>query len=112
MAGGVYVGPSVKLASDETVDYPYTFCADNDKQSEAQLCCNDCSKLMCGSCKTHHNLLFKAHTVLDRTQIDDWQVQQTVPEYMCEEHHGKECDMFCHEHDQLCCYVCVSTKHR
>ena len=50
MAGGVYVGPSVILASDETVDYPYTFCADNDKQSEAQLSCNDCSKLMCGSC--------------------------------------------------------------
>ena len=61
---------------------------------------------------TIHNLLFKAHTVLDRTQIDDWQVQQTVPSYMCEEHHGKELDMFCHEHDQLCCYVCVSTKHR
>ena len=48
-------------------------------------------------------VLSKAHTVLDRTQ--------TVPEYMCEQHHGKELDMFCHEHDQLCCYVCVSTKH-
>ena len=92
---------SVLLASDEIFDYPGTFCADNDNNSEAVLCCNDCSKLICGSCKALHNQLFKAHIVLDKTQIDHWEVQKTESEDICEEHRGKALDMFCHDHDEL-----------
>jgi len=102
----------VVLTSDETFDYPCTFCENNDTNSEAALCCNDCSKLMCGSCKTLHSQLYKAHVVLDKNHIDDWQVKKTVPTDMCEQHRGKVLDVFCHDHDQLCCSVCVSTNHR
>ena len=93
MAEGRDLRAYVLLASDETFD--------NDNNSEAVLCCNDCSKLICGSCKALHNQLFKAHIVLDKTQIDHWQVQKTESEDICEEHRGKALDMFCHDHDEL-----------
>ena len=107
MAEGRDLRASILLASDEAFDYPCTFCADNDNNSEAVLGCNDCSKLICGSCTALHSQLFKAHIVLDKTQVDVWQVQKIVHEDMCEQHYEKVLDMFCHDHDQLCCYVCV-----
>ena len=52
-----------------------TLINDNDKNSEAVLCCHYSSKLICGSCKALHMQLYKAHSVLDNTHIDNWKKQ-------------------------------------
>lgn len=103
---------SVYKTSDEFYDHLCSICDENNTKSEALFCCNICKTLMCVSCKQLHSQLYKNHNVLDKEKVDQWIVQNALSTDMCETHNNKSLEMFCEDHDELCCYVCVSTIHR
>lgn len=105
-------GDSVNITSDEIYYHLCSICEENDTKSEALFCCKNCTKLLCFPCKELHGKLYKTHDVLDKGKVDQWSVPLAPTTDTCEIHTGTRLDLFCQDHDDLCCYICVSTNHR
>ncbi|XP_052781151.1 uncharacterized protein LOC128217798 [Mya arenaria] len=109
------VDSSLHKASDLIHEFTCSPCEDDGLNSEAQNYCVDCSKYYCSRCESKHGGLFKRHKVLDRKDVKKWAaVPGTVVDDLerCEHHPGKKVELFCGDHQKLCCHICVSVVHR
>ncbi|WAR26163.1 hypothetical protein MAR_011867 [Mya arenaria] len=105
---------SLYKASDLIHDFTCSPCEEDGLNSEAQYFCVDCSRYYCSRCESKHGGLFKRHKVLDRKDVKKWvAVPETVVDELerCERHPGKAVELFCGDHQQLCCNICVSVDH-
>lgn len=94
-------------------DYTCTLCDEDDIITEAEYYCKKCCKQYCSTCQQVHRKAHRQHSVLDRTEVEDWgAVSADLGVEVCPEHDGKEIEMYCVDDDQLCCSVCMSLMHR
>ena len=104
---------SVNMTSDMLYDYTCSPCTEDGLNSEATYYCSQCAKLFCDSCIILHNKILRSHSVLDRTDLSKWCIPKVLSGFeICERHEGKELEMFCCDHDKVCCSVCISVEHR
>ncbi|WAR26058.1 hypothetical protein MAR_011762 [Mya arenaria] len=106
---------SLHKASDLIHEFTCSPCEEDGLNFEAQNFCLDCSKYYCSRCESKHGGLFKRHKVLDRKDVKKWAaVSGTVVGDVerCEHHPGKKVELFCGDHQKLCCHICVSVVHR
>ncbi|XP_052778552.1 uncharacterized protein LOC128215996 [Mya arenaria] len=102
-------------SSDLIHDFNCSPCEEGGLNSEAQYFCVDCSKYYCSRCESKHGGLFKRHKLLDRQDVNKWAVVPGTVEddiERCEHHPGKKVELFCGDHRELCCQICVSIFHR
>ncbi|WAR26025.1 hypothetical protein MAR_011729 [Mya arenaria] len=96
---------SLHKASDLIHKFTCSPCEEEGLNSEAQNFCVNCSKYYCA---------LGRHKVLDRKDVKKWVVPGTVVDDLerCEYHPGKKVELFCGDHQKLCCHICVSVVHR
>lgn len=104
------------LSEDDVVsvyEYTCTLCEEDDINTGADFYCRKCCKQYCKTCVEVHKKAHRQHTVLGRRQLDEWgTVKREGTVEICPDHEGKEVEMYCVDHDQLCCSVCMSVMHR
>lgn len=102
--------------AENPVDQLCAVCLRNDKQVKAESWCHDCSELICNSCKSLHKsfLSLQKHKISTVAAMHDEQKRLQVPDVdePCYSHVGKFVEVFCLDHDKLCCSVCFATQHR
>lgn len=108
---------SFNISSDEPVNNPCKPCSDAGIPKEATSFCVDCGELLCQKCLLDHNKFstLKSHQIVGVSQYEVSKRQSKVvslPTERCEAHHGKLIDMFCEDHDEVCCAVCIAVQHR
>ncbi|WAR30489.1 hypothetical protein MAR_033031 [Mya arenaria] len=89
-------------------DYSCCKCEENDLSAEAQHFCPQCEHYLCDRCVRMHRDYFKKHIVYGRGEIQKW-VRFSIDR--CEQH-GKELEVHCDDHQELCCCLCVALNHR
>lgn len=102
-------------SGDMDYDFTCTTCLEDKLNAEASYYCKQCSRHYCEKCIQMHNKFSRSHHVLDRTELKLWgKVKDTITMATCErENHGHcELQMYCRDHDVICCHVCVSQEHR
>ena len=91
-------------------------CETESKVVEAFAYCPECHSFFCGSCLALHRrfLVTRKHEVLDENRKKEWGTARRGPKYgrECGDHDGQNVTMFCEDHKELCCPVCVSLDHR
>ncbi|XP_052780120.1 uncharacterized protein LOC128217194 [Mya arenaria] len=106
---------SIHKASNLIHDLRCSPCEEDGLNSEVQYFCIDCSKYYCSMCESKHGGLFKRHKVLGRENVKEWAAMPgTVVNDLerCEHHSEKVVELFCVDHQELCCQICVSVVHR
>ncbi|KAL4221085.1 hypothetical protein ACF0H5_019347 [Mactra antiquata] len=111
-------GHSTNNLSEDKFDFTCTNCNGNGKIVEAVRYCIECSGYCCQSCTDLHKtfLNMKDHNLLDACQGNQASNQpSSLPEFpteRCHLHKGKVIDMYCEEHDEVGCYICISEHHK
>lgn len=95
-----------------TLQYICTPCAKVQQNSEALFYCTNCGKHFCSFCQHQHEKLLDGHRVLGVDKKGQWGSVKSVFLPTCEEHHAKEMEMYCGDHDVVCCMICVQIKHK
>ncbi|XP_052781959.1 uncharacterized protein LOC128218350 [Mya arenaria] len=101
-------GSSIYKGSDLIHDLSCSKCEENDLNTEAQHFCPECEHHLCNKCVKIHEEYFKKHAVYGRGDLHKW---ATFSMDRCDQH-GKELEVLCDDHQELCCSVCVSLNHR
>ncbi|XP_052781505.1 uncharacterized protein LOC128218033 [Mya arenaria] len=101
-------GSSIYKGSDLIHEYSCSKCEENDLNTEAQHFCPECEHYLCDKCVGIHGDYFKKHVVYGRDDIQKW------AEFSMDRcaQHGKELEVHCDDHQELCCCVCVALNHR
>ncbi|XP_060564174.1 uncharacterized protein LOC132723465 [Ruditapes philippinarum] len=110
---------SLEHGNDFLYDYTCSLCAADGKNKEAAKFCIDCGEYLCGNCLNDHNKFpkMKSHKVVDPSeQSTICRTNQTTSiaptiTICCEKHNGKPLEMFCSDHDEVCCAVCIALYH-
>ncbi|XP_045210384.2 uncharacterized protein LOC123561832 [Mercenaria mercenaria] len=109
---------SLEQGCDFLYDYTCSPCISDGKNKEAVKFCIDCGEYLCGNCLNDHNRFakMKSHRLVDPAMYDSRFVSQkdvSVPAITicCEKHHGKVLDMFCGDHNAVCCAACLALDH-
>ncbi|KAL4221401.1 hypothetical protein ACF0H5_019659 [Mactra antiquata] len=111
-------GRSMDNLSEETFDFICTTCDRKGKIVEAVRYCIECSGYCCLACTDIHTTFptLKDHNLLDASQGNQASNQPgSLPEFSterCNLHKGKCIDMYCEEHNEVCCSTCIATNHR
>nr|XP_022297250.1 uncharacterized protein LOC111106742 [Crassostrea virginica] len=89
------------------------FCLRNNEKIEAKHWCKTCIETICDDCKTLHLRIpiLQNHKFFNLTNARDLNNDIEIDE-PCPLHKGKYFEVFCQDHDQLCCSICFATKHR
>ncbi|XP_052222321.1 uncharacterized protein LOC127838542 [Dreissena polymorpha] len=103
---------SIQRGSDLLFDFSCFTCKENDRNTEAEIYCEDCSKLYCSKCEEHHNYLYKKHTILSKQNISQWPETDVNELEQCQEHMREKLTGFCEDHSQLICHVCHINNHQ
>ncbi|XP_052274046.1 E3 ubiquitin-protein ligase TRIM33-like [Dreissena polymorpha] len=103
---------SINRGSDLFFDFACFPCQENDRNTEADVYCEECSKLYCNKCVEHHNLLYKKHAILGKKQISKWPRITVDEQEQCQEHKKEKLTIFCEDHRQLICQVCHVRNHK
>ena len=110
---------SLEHGNDFLFDFTCSPCNADGKNKEAIKFCIECGEYLCGNCLNDHNRFakMKKHQIVDpskRQTIDTNQTTFMAPSITicCEKHSGKALDMFCGDHDEVCCAVCIALDHR
>lgn len=102
--------------AENPVDQLCAVCLRNDKQVKAESWCHDCSELICNTCKNIHKsfVSLQNHKISTAAAMHDDQKRLQVPDVdePCCSHVGKLVEVFCLDHDKLCCSICFATQHR
>ncbi|KAH3848948.1 uncharacterized protein LOC127874096 [Dreissena polymorpha] len=102
---------SINRGSDLFFDFACFPCQENDRNTEADVYCEECSKLYCNKCVEHHNLLYKKHAILSKKNISRWPRITVDEQEQCQEHKKEKLTIFCEDHSQLICHVCHVHNH-
>ncbi|XP_053407026.1 uncharacterized protein LOC128559438 [Mercenaria mercenaria] len=116
MAASKDLTKSSSEGSEEMSDKCCSSCNEHGKTTEAKKFCVDCGLYLCENCLRVHKII----PSLQSHQIVNSQGEQTqgkgekleLPTERCSTHHGKLMDMFCGDHDEVCCGACIAIKHR
>lgn len=105
---------SMEEGNDAVHDYSCTICAEEDNlNTEAMFYCKDCSEMLCNTCEKKHNKFIKGHDILKKKDKSKWGgVLSTKAVVMCEDHPGKELEMYCVDHGCVYCNTCIRISHR
>ncbi|XP_060597658.1 E3 ubiquitin/ISG15 ligase TRIM25-like, partial [Ruditapes philippinarum] len=118
MATGKDIKSSVVVSSEEIFDTNCSPCSESGKLIEAVKFCVDCGSYFCSKCLQDHNKFpaLRSHQILDKSDKikSDGNIETGpgLPTERCAVHHGKLVDMFCKDHDEVCCAACIAIKHR
>ncbi|KAH3874650.1 hypothetical protein DPMN_037901 [Dreissena polymorpha] len=106
------VESSLHKGSDMFLDYICTACEERSLSIEASSYCEKCATFLCEKCISPHTQLYGKHVVLGRDDVEKWPLLKCSIIDRCPEHENMKIACFCENHDQLCCYSCVSLHHR
>ncbi|XP_065925629.1 uncharacterized protein [Magallana gigas] len=100
---------------EQSQDKLCAMCVRDNKHVKAEYLCNDCRELICAACKGIHkiNVILQKHKIsaINMKDLDD-DLQFPDVDEPCHIHQGKFVEVFCLDHDTLCCSICFATKHR
>ncbi|XP_060554534.1 probable E3 ubiquitin-protein ligase MID2 [Ruditapes philippinarum] len=104
----------VSESSDIVHEFPCKPCSDDGKNIEGVNFCAECQTYFCQACVQFHNKCFKTHTIFNRSGVksDKLQFEKTQSGLACDKHAGYPIQMYCREHDTVCCAVCIAVDHR
>ncbi|XP_061165708.1 uncharacterized protein LOC133174624 [Saccostrea echinata] len=106
---------SLMDSNDKEKDQSCAICLRDNKKSKAESWCHDCAEAICSSCKHLHQIIasLRKHKIL-ALNLDEKDDQFNFPELdePCHLHQGKYVEVFCLDHETLCCSVCFATQHR
>lgn len=88
-------------------------CAQNSKQVIATLRCNQCRDNLCETCSKfiHRVKAFAFHTIVDlKSAITE--IDTTSDLGNCFVHSDRAIEVYCFDHEELCCSFCLTTKHK
>ncbi|WAR20228.1 hypothetical protein MAR_002066 [Mya arenaria] len=95
-------------AGDFEYDFPCTECQKHGLNSEAVYFCQQCTRQFCGPCLKQHDQFYRGHPILGPRKRDLWGNVTS----MCKLHPGEEMKVFCRDHRQTCCVLCLEELHR
>ncbi|XP_045210382.2 uncharacterized protein LOC123561831 [Mercenaria mercenaria] len=122
MAVGGRKAPAFAVSPEQGCDFLYDYtcspCISDGKNKEAIKFCVDCGEYLCENCLIDHNRFakMKSHRLVDPERYDHGRISPkdscvpTITIY-CDKHHGEVLDMFCGEHDEVCCTICLELEH-
>lgn len=100
---------------DHTHDKQCEPCLRDSEINKASDYCLSCEEYICMNCAKCHkkNMASLNHTIV---LIQEMNMIQIVPEIasvnFCPKHKHEKIQLYCHDHEQLCCCLCGSTEHR
>ncbi|KAL4230132.1 E3 ubiquitin-protein ligase trim56 [Mactra antiquata] len=89
-------------------------CEEGGDTTIASYWCRDCAEPLCDSCLKYHRLM----KISRRHKIEEMDIIKRHPKRIlsvpqpCPDHVGKDIELFCADHNTLCCVMCVATEHR
>nr|XP_034317456.1 E3 ubiquitin/ISG15 ligase TRIM25-like [Crassostrea gigas] len=104
---------SMSIDSDQSENQYCMFCQRNNKTVQAKHWCKTCTAIICDDCKFVHSYvpILESHRIVSLSDVEDLKTNIEIDE-PCLVHMGKYVEVFCQDHDQLCCTICFATKHR
>ncbi|XP_061190729.1 E3 ubiquitin-protein ligase TRIM45-like, partial [Saccostrea echinata] len=90
-------------------------CLRDNEEEEASAYCATCMENLCQVCTKCHKkgLVTKDHRLYLLSEIKSSSiVPESVSNLTCSNHKNREIELFCNDHEKLCCTMCVSTEHR
>ncbi|XP_060554772.1 tripartite motif-containing protein 2-like [Ruditapes philippinarum] len=89
-------------------------CKDNKESKIARSWCQQCSEALCEECAKCHMSMkaTKNHEITPLENVRSNPKPAVKEEVICYEHNKKEVDMYCQDHEQPCCPMCIATNHR
>lgn len=104
------------LMGDKPDDNPCAVCLRDNKQIKAENWCRECQEFICAFCTGQHRIFvsLQNHRILEITALHDKEKRLQVPnlDEPCCAHAGEYLKVFCFDHDEFCCSICVATHHR
>ncbi|XP_053398941.1 tripartite motif-containing protein 2-like [Mercenaria mercenaria] len=89
-------------------------CEEGGDSTIASYWCRDCAEPLCDNCLKYHRLM----KISRRHKIEEMDIIKRHPKRIlsvpqpCPDHVGKDIELFCADHNTLCCVMCVATEHR
>ncbi|XP_062619406.1 E3 ubiquitin-protein ligase TRIM45-like [Saccostrea cucullata] len=90
-------------------------CLRDNEEEKATTYCATCMENLCQVCTKCHKkgLTTKSHRLYPLSEIKSTSiVPDSVSNLTCVKHKNREIELFCNDHEALCCTMCVSTEHR
>ncbi|XP_048741625.1 E3 ubiquitin-protein ligase Midline-1-like [Ostrea edulis] len=88
-------------------------CKLDNEENEATDFCSECNEAMCETCTKYHRKLVvsRDHRVCPLTKVKGIGAR---PDYSrnCRQHRDRRIEMYCNDHEEPCCALCASTRHR
>ncbi|WAR30670.1 TRI33-like protein, partial [Mya arenaria] len=99
--------------NDESGEPGCTPCGRENRKVDATKFCEDCNEHLCEKCVHDHQkfLVTKIHKIIGKQMPKSTHTRPKLVE-RCNHHEGKILELFCGDHDELCCSVCVAVGHR
>uniref|UniRef100_K1PYX1 Transcription intermediary factor 1-beta n=1 Tax=Magallana gigas TaxID=29159 RepID=K1PYX1_MAGGI len=102
-----------------------TFNPENDSMKHCMFCkreeltvlathwCKSCAEPLCEDCKRFHTRvpILQGHKIVEISQMEKWSEAVDI-EDTCVIHRGRTVDIFCKDHNDLCCGVCFANRHK
>ena len=102
-------------------DHPCSPCVREKKIVESTSFCKDCNEKLCQQCVQFHKKfqVLRTHTIVnivDHLAVKKAEKQEKKQvhkvDVRCKHHRGKLIEMFCPEHDEVGCKVCMAINHK
>ena len=89
-------------------------CTREGRTVEATKFCKDCDEFLCEKCVHDHRkfVVTRDHKITIKPTVIPPMKQKLQLAEKCTNHEGKIFELFCSDHDELCCSVCVAIAHR
>lgn len=89
-------------------------CKDGQQSKIAMFWCQQCAEALCDECSKCHKAMkaTKTHNIMATEEVRSNPRKTMTEDLPCYEHNKKNYEMFCEDHEQPCCVVCVATNHR
>ncbi|XP_021374183.1 E3 ubiquitin-protein ligase Midline-1-like isoform X1 [Mizuhopecten yessoensis] len=117
-AGSFPLHPNFGSLTCKKTESSETFChgcLTDGEESVGSFWCRDCKEVLCKQCRVAHrrSTLLSKHNVIaiDEVTKSDVQLPVTIDE-TCPHHAGKTIEVYCIDHNALCCVLCVTLSHR
>ncbi|XP_045187605.2 uncharacterized protein LOC123545343 [Mercenaria mercenaria] len=115
MATGGSFSRTLQRGHESFYDFPCSLCEEEGKHVEAARYCEECFVYMCDPCVRNHNRfpLHTRHQLLDQSQFLTMTRSKLVsfPTKRCLKHPGELINIYCGDHDVVCCSSCKVLEH-
>lgn len=98
------------------VEFPCGPCKADNKNQEAFGFCQFCKHYLCKSCYSYHQNLGKIHILLEREAMPrETPTPLSTSDPLvesCKRHKHKTIELYCKNHDEVCCVICATGRHK